>query len=78
MARSFVCGSPYHVGDRLIASRSGAFERRIEFRRLSDQGREAVVMDRIVCRACMVAEVAERRGEAGQQTAPLFGEGPRA
>jgi len=75
MRRAYICASPYHVGDRLIASRRGAFERRIEFRRLGDQGREAVVLDRIVCYACLRAEVAERRDMGGPKTAPLFAEG---
>jgi hypothetical protein len=78
MRRAYICASPYHVGDRLITSRGGAFERRIEFRRLTDQGREAVVIDRLVCHACMTAEVTERRGEGGAKTAPLFGEGATA
>ena len=73
-----VCASPWHRGDRYIASRVEAFERRIEFRRLTDRGRESVVLDRIVCRRCVGAEVAERRGEAGPKTAPLSGEGPGA
>ncbi len=64
------CASPYHRGDALL-SRYDAFERRIEFRRLSDQGREATALDRIVCRACMQIEIAERRGSGGS-TAPLF------
>jgi hypothetical protein len=55
------CTSPYHRGDGLL-SRFDAFERRIEFRRLSDQGREATVIDRIGCRACMQIEITERRG----------------
>ncbi len=75
MRRTYICGSPYHVGDRLIASRRGAFERRIEFRRLGDQGREAEVLDRIVCHACLTVEVAERRDEVGAKTTPMFGEG---
>jgi hypothetical protein len=55
------CASPYHRGDALLPSRLDGFERRIEFRRLRDQGREATVLDRIVCRACMRIEIAERR-----------------
>jgi hypothetical protein len=65
------CTSPYHRGDALL-SRFDAFERRIEFRRLSDQGRQATLLDRIVCRACMRREIDERRGGAGPSTAALF------
>lgn len=64
-AARLVCGSPYHSGDRLIGTRLEAFERRIEFRRLADQGRETVILDRIVCRACMRTETAERRRTKG-------------
>jgi hypothetical protein len=74
MPRTFICASPYHVGDRLIVSRRGAFERRIEFRRLTDQGRESVILDRIVCCACLGAEIADRRGAVAPTTAPLFEE----
>ena len=69
---ALTCTSPWHTGDPYVASRLDAFERRIEFRRLTDQGREAVVTDRIVCRACMRAEVTDRRGEAKDQTQSLF------
>jgi len=67
------CASPWHQGDRYVASRLDAFERRIEFRRLTDQGRQSVVLDRIVCRACMRAEVEDRRSTGDAGTAPLFG-----
>lgn len=70
MPKRPACGSPYHRGDALL-SRLDAFERRIEFRRMHDQGREATVLDRIVCRSCMQIEIAERRGSAAS-TAPLF------
>jgi hypothetical protein len=50
-----------------------AFERRIEFRRLTDQGRQTVIKDRTVCRACMRAEVEDRRGNGGPDTGELFG-----
>jgi hypothetical protein len=70
-SRRPACTSPYHRGDALL-SRRDAFERRIEFRRLYDQGREATVLDRIVCRACMQIEIAERRGGTAVSTAPLF------
>ncbi len=68
---SLFCGSPWHEGDRYLATRYDAFERRIEFRRLTDQGRQTVLLDRIVCRACIAAEVEDRRGER-IETAPLF------
>jgi hypothetical protein len=71
--RTFICGSPYHLGDQFIASRLDSFERRIEFRRLKDQGREAVVLDRVVCHACLVAEVTDRRSQADSKTQRLFG-----
>jgi len=71
MRRRPACTSPYHRGDVLL-SRIAAFERRIEFRRLSDQGREATLLDRIVCRACMRREIDERRGGPGPTTASLF------
>lgn len=73
MRRRPACTSPYHRGDVLL-SRLDAFERRIEFRRLSDQGREATLLDRIVCRACMRREIAERRGGLSQATTPLWEE----
>jgi hypothetical protein len=73
MARGISCGSPYHVGDRWIPSRLGGFERRIEFRRLTDQGRERVIFDRIVCRNCLLAEAEDRR-TSGPDTASLFGQ----
>jgi hypothetical protein len=69
-----LCSSPWHRGDPYIASRLDAFERRIEFRRLTDQGRQSVVLDRIVCRRCMNAEVADRRPAPGTGTASLFTE----
>jgi hypothetical protein len=69
---SFNCASPYHHGDRYLATRYDAFERRIEFRRKTDQGREVVVLDRLVCRACMNAEVRERRATGKPETQTLF------
>ena len=68
------CASPLHDGDPLVA-RTDAVERRIEFRRLSDQGRQAVLLDRLVCKTCMRAEIAERRGAShSSQNASLFEE----
>jgi len=72
MGRRIACASPYHAGDRLIPYRFDAFERRIEFRRTTDQGRERVILDRHVCRACLEAEVADRRGGPAEGTPPLF------
>ena len=66
------CASPWHTGDPLIVSRLDAFERRIEFRRFGDQGRQAVITDRIVCRACMRAEVEDRRPTRAADTRSLF------
>lgn len=76
--KSAVCASPWHRGDRYIAARLDAFERRIEFRRLTDRGREAVAMDRIVCRTCMRAEVDDRRQTGNVHTAALFPGAPLA
>ena len=68
------CASPLHTGDALVA-RADAVERRIEFRRLTDQGRQAVLLDRLVCRTCMRAEIAERRGTPRpSENASLFEE----
>jgi hypothetical protein len=72
---AFFCASPWHQGDRYLATRYDAFERRIEFRRMTDRGRAAVVLDRLVCRSCMRAEVQERRGEGGPGTVPFFADG---
>ena len=71
MRRPLACASPFHVGDRYIASRFDAFERCTEFRRMRDRGREAVILDRIVCRECLRREVLDRRGDA-PVTAQLF------
>ena len=46
------CESSEHVGDRLVERRD-LLERRIEWRRLTDQGREHVRIIRRECRACM-------------------------
>jgi hypothetical protein len=73
-ALTVACASPLHVGDRLV-SRFDAVERRIEFRRLTDQGREAVLLDRLVCKGCMRAELAQRRGTDRLDNTHLFEEG---
>jgi hypothetical protein len=72
---AFFCAGPWHQGDRYLATRYDAFERRIEFRRMSDRGREAVVLDRLVCRSCMRAEVQERRADGQPGTLPLLRDG---
>jgi hypothetical protein len=60
---AFQCSSPWHTGDRYIASRFDTFERRIEFRRRTDQGRERVLQTGDVCRACMQAAARASRTE---------------
>ncbi len=57
----------------MALARLDAFERRIQFRRVTAQGREAVVLDRVVCWACMVHEIADRCS-APVPTLPLFEE----
>jgi hypothetical protein len=69
---AYVCGSAWHQGDRYLPDRYGVYERRIEFRRLTDQGRESVILDRLVCRACIEAEVSDRRKSGRPDTMPLF------
>ena len=69
---AFQCSSPWHEGDRLVLSRRDLFERRIEFRRRSDQGRERVIATGDVCRACMFAEIRDRSGAGSPETAPMF------
>lgn len=64
------CGSPHHQGDRLIRARSGAYERRIEYRRLTDQGRERTQLTFISCHGCMEAEVG---GKWDTQQPSMFG-----
>jgi len=69
---AYHCSSPWHTGDRLVGSRFDLYERRIEFRRRTDQGRERVIATGDVCRACMNAETKDRRG-SGPETPPMFG-----
>ena len=69
---SFFCASPWHRGDRYLPSGYDVFERRIEFRRMTDRGRESVILDRLVCRSCLREEVQERRGAGRPDTLPLF------
>lgn len=66
----YQCSSPWHEGDRLVPWRSDVFERRIEYRRRTDQGRERVTSTGDVCRACMNAETKDRRGPG--ETPPMF------
>ena len=49
---SNVCEHPEHEGSRLVA-RLDLVEERTEWRRLTDQGREAVRIRQRVCKACM-------------------------
>lgn len=50
------CAAPRHEGDRLV-DRRDLLERRIEWRRLTDQGREHVRIVRRECKACALAEL---------------------
>lgn len=47
-----LCEHPEHEGDVLV-DRRDLLERRIEWRRLTDQGREHVRIVRRECKACM-------------------------
>lgn len=49
----FVC----HKCRQIVPSIYDQFERRIEFRRLSDQGRHRVLLTGRLCRDCVDAEV---------------------
>jgi len=69
---AFQCFSPWHEGDRLVDSRLDLYERRIEYRRRTDQRRERVIATGDVCRACMNAETRDRRGPDGPETPPMF------
>lgn len=57
------CESPAHVGSPLV-DRRDLLERRIEWRRLTDQGREHVRLVRRECKACASAELAPQSGQA--------------
>lgn len=46
-----VCEHPFHVGDPLVL-RSDLLEERTEWRRVVDQGREHVRIQRRVCKTC--------------------------
>ncbi len=65
---ALVCASPHHDGDRLIRDRLDAVEKRHEYRRVSDQGRERVELLYVCCKACMRAEI-----EAARPAAPPTG-----
>jgi hypothetical protein len=56
------CESPSHEGDRLV-DRRDLLERRIEWRRLTDQGREHVRIVRRECKACALAELNPSAGQ---------------
>lgn len=59
------CESPSHDGDRLI-DRRDLLERRIEWRRLTDQGREHVRIVRRECRWCMSRALVDSHLEQGE------------
>lgn len=69
-----VCENATHPGDPLVARRD-LLERRIEWRRLSDQGREYVRIVRRECKDCASRELrANRKLEPeleGQEAIPL-------
>jgi hypothetical protein len=52
-----ICENATHVGDRLV-DRRDLLERRIEWRRLGDQGREHVRIVRRECKNCCERELA--------------------
>lgn len=62
MARDFICSG---CGNRIVDPYD-QFERRTEYRRLSDQGRERVFKEADVCGTCMGTEIAARTPSAGQ------------
>lgn len=51
-----VCENATHAGDPLVA-RFELLERRIEWRRLTDQGREYVRLVRRECKTCAAREI---------------------
>lgn len=57
------CEAPSHDGDRLV-DRRDLLERRIEWRRLTDQGREHVRIVRRECKACAARELSPVNGQA--------------
>ena len=57
------CEHPAHEGDCLV-DRRDLLERRIEWRRLTDQGREHVRIVRRECKACAARELAPTGGQA--------------
>lgn len=58
---AFVCASCKEV----IRNLYDRFEERIEYRRVSDQGRHAVLLKRHLCRTCVDAEIAIARPPSG-------------
>ena len=61
-----LCEYPGHIGDRLV-DRRDLCEKRIEWRRLLDQGREYTRLVRRECKAC-----ARRQVETPEATEALF------
>ena len=57
------CEHPGHVGDPLV-DRRDLLERRIEWRRLTDQGREHVRIVRRECKVCAARELNPQRDQA--------------
>lgn len=70
----YACENATHGGDPLVDRRE-LLERRIEWRRLSDQGREYVRLVRRECKTCAARELnATRKIEPeleGQEAMPL-------
>jgi hypothetical protein len=69
MARDFICSG---CGKRISDPRN-QFERRTEYRRLSDMGRERVFKEADVCGDCMGGEIAARTPSAGTPQAMFDG-----
>jgi hypothetical protein len=63
------CENPDHEGDRLI-DRRDLLERRIEWRRLTDQGREHVRIIRRECKVCARRELEPVDGQVMLDTGP--------
>jgi hypothetical protein len=64
-----VCENIEHVGERLV-DRRDLLERRIEWRRLTDQGREHVRIERRECVACARRELDEMERPASKVAQP--------
>lgn len=64
MSRRWFCERPEHPGDRGDVHPSKRLEKRIEYRRMEDGGRDRVVKIGNICRPCMEDELATDRTEA--------------